>query len=363
MKALLEKLNSHAGEFNVSLIVPVDHESFDKEVNRNRVKEAIKEGGNRILDQRPDFEFLIDKMHRLYLGIDWSHPKGGIGIFVSPAVSELVYFQLPVTEKIIVGDEFETRDLVYELTQSEKFLTLIISKNQTRLFRNHGNRIEEIENESFPLRYVEEFDFAKPPSRIRSSEGVEETRVKETREKDFLRKVDKHLDLYLQKENLPLVVGGTREVLSLFDEITSHHKSIAGKIYGSWDYNTAHEISAAAREEILLWHQQEKEMLISSLREAVGAHKCVWGVADVWQAAIEGKCDTLVVEKDYMRPAMMDSELFTIHLDGKTKNFSPRMDDVVNNIINIVLGRNGKVVFTNNNELGSFDKIASLLRY
>ena len=115
--------------------------------------------------------------------------------------------------------------------------------------------------------------------------------------------------------------------------------------------------------EIARWEENEKVELIHKFTEAIGAHKCVWGVKDVWEAAMEGRCDTLLVEKDYLLPAMFTNELFIVNLNGQKENLSPQTSDVVNNIINMVIAKKGKVVFANNDELGSFKKIASLLRY
>jgi hypothetical protein len=87
MKRLLDLLNAHQGEFNVSVIVPIEHESFDKEVNRNRVKEAIKEAGEKILSLRTDYDFLIAKAITLFDQIDWDHPTKGVGLFQNGCIS------------------------------------------------------------------------------------------------------------------------------------------------------------------------------------------------------------------------------------------------------------------------------------
>jgi phospholipid/cholesterol/gamma-HCH transport system substrate-binding protein len=190
MKRLLDLLNAHSGEFNVSVIVPIEHESFDKEVNHNRVKVAIKEAGEKILTLRPDYDFLVGKAAALFDQIDWEHPAKGVGLFFSPSVSEWIYFTQPVTEKIIAGELFETRDIVYEITNTMRFWLLVISMNRTRLFRGEGNKIHEMQDERFPLHYVEEFDFDQTPSRIRSTQGVEKSRVQMERSMLYIRKVE-----------------------------------------------------------------------------------------------------------------------------------------------------------------------------
>lgn len=363
MKRLLDLLNAHSGEFNVSVIVPVEHESFDKEVNRNRVKVAIKEAGEKILTQRSDYDFLVGKAAALFDQIDWEHPAKGVGLFFSPSVSEWTYFTQPVTEKIIAGELFETRDIVYEITNTMRFWLLVISMNRTRLFWGEGNKIHEMQDERFPLHYVEEFDFDQTPSRIRSTQGVEKSRVQIERSMEYIRKVDALLDFYLRMQNVPVILGGVSEVTSMLEEITKHSGAMAGKVEGNFDYATDAEIRDKAMQQIALWKGSQTAKLIHQFEEAVGAHRCVWGVEEVWKAAVEGRCDTLLVEKDYLQPAMFTNDLFLINPNGPVENLSPRTADVVNNIISMVMEKNGKIVFAENEQLASFNKIASLLRY
>ena len=238
MKSLLDKLNSHAGEFNVSLIVPIENESFDLEVNKNRVKEAIRDAGEKIIDRKTDYDFLIDRMLGLFEHIDWHHPMKGIGMFVSPSVAEWIYFSNPVTEKIMVGDLFETRDLVFEMTHTMKFWLLVMSMNKTRLFRGEGRKLNEIQDDHFPTSYVEEFDFDQTPSRMRSTQGVDTTQVQEGRKKEYFRKVDSFLGLFMKTGKQPLIIAGVNDVMALFREVTLHEKYIIGRVHGNFDYAT-----------------------------------------------------------------------------------------------------------------------------
>ena len=86
------------------------------------------------------------------------------------------------------------------------------------------------------------------------------------------------------------------------------------------------------------------------------------GIDEVWQTTEQGKGDTLIVEEDYHTTARIDPD--TKHLVLTNETDKPGvMEDAVDEVIENVIAKGGKVVFVNNSSLEKYNRIAMILRY
>ncbi len=77
---------------------------------------------------------------------------------------------------------------------------------------------------------------------------------------------------------------------------------------------------------------------------------------------MEGRGLMLLVEKDLHHRGYRKDEPGTLHLQPPTKPYTI-IPDAVDNLIEVVRAKNGKVIFTENNQLEQFNHLALLLRY
>ena len=81
----------------------------------------------------------------------------------------------------------------------------------------------------------------------------------------------------------------------------------------------------------------------------------------MWRVANEGRGSLLLVEKDYHAPATTDEAGW--HLLPADEAAAPDgMDDAVDEIIETVLSKQGRVVFLENGQLETHQRIALNLR-
>jgi hypothetical protein len=108
--------------------------------------------------------------------------------------------------------------------------------------------------------------------------------------------------------------------------------------------------------------QMERQELITEFAEKIGEHLGVSGVQEVWQAAVEGKAFKLLVEKDYRVPGFVDTDGYRLLLHPPRSPHTS-IPDVVDEIIETVLGKNGSVYFVENDQLRDYGHIALIERY
>jgi hypothetical protein len=97
------------------------------------------------------------------------------------------------------------------------------------------------------------------------------------------------------------------------------------------------------------------------LSEAVSLNRHASGIDQVWRAAHENRCQTLLVETDFEYPADLDPD--GARLLPYTGRGAAALDDAVDELIEKVMARGGEVFFYEAGVLDLHQRIAAVLRY
>jgi hypothetical protein len=97
------------------------------------------------------------------------------------------------------------------------------------------------------------------------------------------------------------------------------------------------------------------------LSEAVSLNRHASGIDQVWRAAHENRCQTLLVETGFEYPADLDPE--GARLLPYTGRGAAALDDAVDEVIEKVIARGGQVFFYDSGVLDLHQQIAAVLRY
>jgi hypothetical protein len=107
---------------------------------------------------------------------------------------------------------------------------------------------------------------------------------------------------------------------------------------------------------------QQRQQILGELDKAVSERKFASGVGEVWRLANEGRGRLLLVEEDFHYPARLD-ESGTHLVPADDHEAADVMDDAVDEIIEMVMSKQGQVVFVDNGSLDAHQRIALVLRY
>jgi hypothetical protein len=98
------------------------------------------------------------------------------------------------------------------------------------------------------------------------------------------------------------------------------------------------------------------------LEEAVGVHRYAAGMGECWHLAQEGRAKMLLVEEDFHYPARLDAS--GQHLIPVAEAELPGvLDDAVDDLIEAVLTKGGRVVFEEPGRLAHYQQVAMITRY
>jgi hypothetical protein len=368
-KEELSELRLTKNEPCISIIVPTTKVSPKGEQDTAEIDGAIKRAMDILVGKYGEEKgvYLLNKLRRVSAAIDSVTETEGIGIFLSKDISKVVRFPFPVIEKVFVGDEFETRDLLYSTKSLFNYYFLLINNRVTRLFKGYGDLISEVIDENYPKAYDNDEVYEKshttgPVSYALRSE-IEKINIEERRVRTLLQNVDYLLFLYLKKDT-PLFVGGLPEFLAYYRHVTNYSRNIVGLVEGNFERCSVDDIKGILRNELKKFADREGDIIIRGFQDMIGSGRVVLGIANVWKAAAEGKVMNLLVEKDFIYEAYVSQDRKKIFADGSAP--SPNLaflDDAVNDLLEVVIDKGGDVIFVENGKLAKYDRIAAVLKH
>ena len=344
----------------LSILLPTHRTSPDNKQDPIRLKNLVGQATEQLLAQmsRREAKQLLDRLEKLIADIDFRYTLDGLALFVNADLARA--FKLPFTlqERVVVSDSFATRDLVFALNRTPRYWVLALSEQATRLFEGEHDALLEITSDDFPMRHTGPGGDAPLPS----GPGVNPSAHRDERHRQFFRQVDAAFRSFYAADPLPLVLVGVDRYLAFFREVSAHGQAVLTTYQGNADHLSAHDLGVSiwpAVKEALAVERQSK---LEELAQAVSAQRTVSTIGEAWRLAHEGRADFLLVEEDFHYPARVDSS--GAHLEpAENATASDVMPDAVDDLIEMVLDKGGRVGFVDNGALSQHGRIALIVRY
>ena len=354
---LLQQISSYP---SLTITMPTYRSSTENLRDGIRVKNLVTEAANRLLKEFSKREIapLLDRLDRLVESVDFNNSMDGLVLLVNHDYSRAVQLPFTIKERVVVDETFLTRDLIFALNRTPRYWTLVLSEKPTRLFEGTRDSLVEIQDGGFPITHEGPGGEQSLPGGF----GIKKSAYRDEYHRKFFRKVEAALKPYMAEDPLPLAVVGVDRFLAFFNEVTNYKDSILTTLQGSHDKTTAHELSKLVWPLVKDGLTEQRQKVFSDLDKAVGERKFASSIGEVWKMANEGRGQLLLVEENFHYPARVDET--GMHLTPADDEKAPDVvDDAVDEIIEMVLSKQGKVVFVEDGQLDKHQRIALILRY
>lgn len=287
--------------------------------------------------------------------VDEDRGQSAVALFASAGHRAASRLPEPVEDRVVVDDTFATRDLVRAWLRSPSYLALVLADPGARLLLGQGRVLREVADRSFPVRSD------RPDGRSergrRHDPGIE----REQRRARLTREVDLGLDEYVLAATGPIFVLGARERAAAFLAASRHRRRIAGVVSrGLPSGEIVAHVARAVWPAVEDWMGRRQEEAILELEAAMGARRLAAGIDEVWSLAQDGRGDLLVVEEGYALAARADGDRLERVEDPRAPGV---VDDVVDEVMEAVMTRGGRVAIVADGTLDDRDRIALKLRY
>ncbi len=344
----------------ISIIIPFEPKAISRHELEHSLKIIIHRVQQELRNNYPDEIYLavIQKLNALVKTLDYSTLKKSVAIYVSPVFEKVLYLDIAVEEKVVVDESFEIRDLVYSKKQLHKYLVLLLSSNESKIFIGNADSFVKIASNIPVSLYSNNWDTAEKTGNFTSASAFREIEMEK-----FLHYNDNELEGILNVHNLPLFVLGTKRVLGHFNSITKHKAAVAEYIYGNYEETTLPDLRNILLPYIDHWKKVQQENILNKLEEAAGNKRLAVGMKDVWHEAMGRKGRLLVVEKDFMYAAEHGANEDVIYKAEEPFNKFSYIKDAVDDVMEKVLENGGDVEFVDKDVLKNYQHIALIQYY
>jgi hypothetical protein len=359
----IKRLLTHKGGLCASLIIPVHSIPSEKPTDRIEIEHSIEKLKSKFAQMNKQESILLKKVNEIKNQVIDIKGEYGVGIFVSGEISMITTFPFEVKEKIVVADSFEIRDLVQKERYTKEYFVLSLNGYGARLFRGKEKNFKEISDKNFPVSY----DGVEYEAPVIENQGNNATQTMKREKATTVRSVDAYYKLLDEKlktylnDSTPLIIGGVEKELAHFQNSSCHQSKIKGKVFGSFDDHNLGELYIQAWDDMKLYLRLEERELLHRLKE-MGREFVSVGLSDVWFDVKQGKSNILFVEKDLEQKGYLSEDGFNLRKEPSGNNLKP-VPDAVDDIVEMMLETNGKVVFVENGLLRDYSGIAVINRY
>jgi hypothetical protein len=344
---------------SVSLLAPTHRTPPAKNRDRIVVKNLVSEGLERLRGEFKGREVaaLVRNLNGLVERVDWGHTLDGLALFASRDVATAVDLPFRVKPRVVVDATFATRDLVFTLNRAVRYRVLVLTEKPTRLFEATTNVLTEDTTKPFPMTHTGPGG----ASRLPGGQGINRSAVRDESHRQFFRKVDDALAAIQKDDRLPIVVVGVDRYLAFYQEIAKDPDAIVGLVEGSYDNPNRAALGKLVWPVFKAGSTLRRTRALVRLKEAVSINRHASGIDQVWRAAYEKRCQTLLVETGFDYPADLSPQgdrLLPYSVRGPAA-----LDDAVDEVIETVLAEGGEVFFYEPGTLDLHQRIAAVLRY
>lgn len=357
LQETLQKLANETNEPCVSISLNTHRTFPENQQDEIVLKNLIKEAENRVIDEygkRPAAEVLA-KLEKIADKIDHQYNLDSLHIFISKDSEEIIKSTWESRGNVTEVDEkFAVRPLIKAAVRAEEYLILVLTQSGTKLYEALNDSIvKEIREDGFP--------FPQNPFYITHSDVKSDAKQVDNQIKEYFNRVDKSVVEVHRRLGLNVVVISTADNYSKLLEVADLPKIYIGHDNKNYVSAEEHHIVEQAYEIIKAKQKENRALAIEEIKEAVAKGTVLTDLQEIYQAALDGRGDLLIVHQDYEQPVkMIDDRTFEYIDDSKEPG---AIDDIVSLVAWEVFSKKGRVYFTKQDELLDLGKIVLKTRY
>lgn len=305
----------------------------------------------------------------------WTDQAQGLALLLTAEGMETWRLPREVPETVAVGRRACLKPMLPIVTDNRPFYLLAVSQKQVRLYQGDRWQLNAVEGASLPPGLVEALNYQAPQGLVhvlgasaggRGSEGtVYHGQGGEVdRHKDELlawfRMIDRALHAHLRSERAPLIFAGVQYLYPIYRLANTYPHLFDRAVQGNPERWSRDELHRQAVELLgPLWTQA---MTLDRVRlsNRLGSDHVSAAIEEVLPAAIEGRVDTLFVDREHALWGRCDAPDHAVVL---LDEMSPASEDLLDRAAFEVLKHRGRVYAVAADEVPGGIALAALYRH
>ncbi|MGF1556164.1 baeRF3 domain-containing protein [Paucihalobacter sp.] len=357
---ILQKLEMLASEKNtpcVTISLNTHRTHPDNAQDEVQLKNLLSEAEERVViefGKRP-VSGLLERLSEIEDDIDLNYNLDSLHIYLSNDTKELIKSAWLVKNPgVHISNTFNLISLIKNYNRSEEYYILLLSQSGVQLYNTINDIIlNEVKNEDFPFSDNRHYN-------THADRGSDSKHLDDL-VREFLNKVDKAVVKIHNETGLKCIVICTEDNFSRLMQVADKPSIYLG--HSAIDYNKIEEHNIVKQSWKLVQDLQynKRTEAVEEMKAAISQNAVLTDLQEIYQAAIDGRGDLLVVHQDYSQAVNMTSDRTFELTDDVTK--ANVIDDITSKIAWAVLSKNGSVFFTAQEEIQELGDIVLKTRY
>lgn len=377
--ASLAELTSDQQPPCLSLYQPTHRHRPENQQDPIRFRNLVKELEASLRQKYPDAEIQLLLKPFADLAEDhdfWEHTLDGLAVLGGPTLFRVFRLQRSVAELTMVADSFQTKPLRRFLQSVGAYQILGLSHSKIRLFEGNRNALDEIVLTSEDPRSITEAlgdEVTEPHQTVSSyggaghgsmpmhhTQGGKEDEVEADAERYF-RAVDRAiLDHHSRPSGLPLILAGLPEHHHLFRTISHNPFLMADGLTVNPDDLPIDELRERAWSVVEPQYKAGLATLVDEFNMAKSKALGSDDLAEVAQAATEGRVATLLIESDRIIAGQLEGATGKVETADLSQ---PHIGDLLDDLGELVTKMGGRVVVLPADRMPVETGLAATYRY
>jgi hypothetical protein len=343
----------------VSIILPLENKFNAKEELLHLYKLILGKVTLELKKNYPEDQYapVLKKLEILGKQLLPMKDTRSVAVYASPIIAKTYYLNTVLDEQFYIDRSFEIRPLILNNKLQVKYLLLILSGEQVKLFNCTNSHMERLH-----LSCSESIEAYRTDGAEKVANFTDEHDQKEVLLGKLLNAVDHSLKSILSNgTDLPVFVMGVEKILGQFRKMTKNDAHVIEYIQGNFVDHSPEGILRKMQPVIHQWKLKQQEKQLQLFDTATNAKKTASGISAVWKEVKRKNCKMLLVEKNYKCAGVIGAnpEIIDVTKDGNAFNV---MKDAVDEIIEQVMEHGGDVAFMEDGSLSKQGRIA-LIEY
>lgn len=304
----------------------------------------------------------------------WNNTLDGLAVLANTERCIIYKLNVPVKQFQVVADSIHIKPLFRYFQTDDKYQVLALSRNRFDVYEGNRYGFEKLEiPEGDPVTIEEVLGSEKTDSYLSYAfyggtsgspmfHGHSDSKTeKQIEAEKYFRYVDKYVyDNYSKPSALPLILVSLTEHHGEFRKI-SRNPNLAKK-----GINESPKTLVKRQMKNRVWEIMEPIYMekiknnIDIFNSNLGKGLASDNINETAKAAIGGRIEKLIIEKDKIVPGKLDLKTAKI-IEGEIND--PGIDDVIDDIAEIVVKNNGKVLVLSKEKMPTKTGIAAIYRY
>lgn len=297
---------------HVSMFIPTHTYGAETQMDQIRWKNLVNQVEHTLSDRgmsADEIAELLQPAHQLRDDpFAWQYMSDGLAMFLRPGWHRMFRVPAGVPEVATVGDRFVVGPLLRIVTGDGHFLVLAVSQQRVRLLEGSLQRVEELQMADVPTALADVIEAPEPRSNTMTfpvssggsggsavfyGHGAADGNFKQNQVRSFLRQVADGLNVYLTGQDLPMVLVGLDEALSLYREVNSYPHVLDDEVRHNPDELSAEELHAAAWPLVEKTLSADRVAAVEKFGNQHGTGLAIDQPERIEEAAGHGRVDTL----------------------------------------------------------------------